>query len=87
MVPTHSISGLRRFTALPWLVPVSTVAAALTAQAQQNPARASRPDPLDARARVPAVACRSSLMQGKPVADDKAAGCAGQPGRARADTA
>lgn len=70
MVRTHSIS-IRR-----WLVPAALLASlsitALTAQAQTQPApRVSRPDPLDAKASVPALAYESSFSHKRKLGEEK----------------
>lgn len=74
MAPISCTATLRRFAALPSLpavtVALTVAAAALTAHAQAT-ARPGRPDPLDPKARVPALAYRSSLTMHKPTAEDK----------------
>jgi hypothetical protein len=62
-----------------WLVPAALCAAAVAAQAQSatpaNAARAAsaaRPDPLDAKANVPALAYESSFTRYRRSSDDKA---------------
>lgn len=62
-----------------WLVPAVICAAAVAAQAQSaspaNAARAApaaRPDPLDAKASVPALAYESSFTRYRRSSDDKA---------------
>lgn len=70
MVRTHSIF-IRR-----WLMPAALLASlsipALTAQAQTQPVpRVSRPDPLDAKANVPALAYESSFSHQRKLGEEK----------------
>ena len=56
-----------------WLVPATALCAALLAQAQTSSATATalRPDPQDARARVPALVYESSFARYRRALDDK----------------
>ena len=62
----HSIS--RRLA--PCALPAALLSAAVTAQAQTS-ARAVRPDPLDPKASVPALAYESSFSQYRRLGDEK----------------
>ncbi len=63
---------------LRWLVRVTLCTTAIAVQAQgagspgaASPAPAARPDPLDARADVPALSYRSSFSRYRSLSDDK----------------
>jgi hypothetical protein len=63
---------------LRWLVPATLCAAALAVQAQSaapvqatSAAPAARPDPLDAKASVPAFAYESAFARFRPLGEDK----------------
>ena len=65
-------------TLLRWSVQATLCTSALAAQAQgtsspsgANPAPTARPDPLDAKASVPALSYRSSFSRFRGLADDK----------------
>jgi hypothetical protein len=65
-------------TLLRWLVQAALCTSALAAQAQgasspsgANPASTARPDPLDAKASVPALSYRSSFSRYRGLGDDK----------------
>jgi hypothetical protein len=65
-------------TLLRWLVQAALCTSALAAQAQgasspsgANPAPTARPDPLDAKASVPALSYRSSFSRYRGLGDDK----------------
>ena len=65
-------------TPLRWLVRAALCTSALAAQAQGassqsgvNPAPTARPDPLDAKASVPALSYRSSFSRYRGLGDDK----------------
>ena len=65
-------------TPLRWLVRATLCTSALAAQAQGassqsgvNPAPTARPDPLDAKASVPALSYRSSFSRYRGLGDDK----------------
>jgi hypothetical protein len=65
-------------TLLRWLVRATLCTTAIAAQAQgasspgaASPAPAARPDPLDARADVPALSYRSSFSRYRSLSDDK----------------
>ena len=56
---------------VPYALPVTLLVSALSTAAQQAPTRSARPDPLDAKAGVPATTYESSFTQYRRLGEEK----------------